>query len=407
MKNEKLIKILKISSVILAIIFIVELVILGIKAKENRENTTYYTAIHSVVKDNDYYIGVGLSDFKYSKFNDYQEKGYNKAVIWKYDKNYNIVKEQKLDIGYEGVFTDVIKVKDGYVAVGYQIMSQTQLENHETEGIIVKYNENLELVWRKNIHTLDNTKLYSVILDSKDRLVIAGESIYGEGYVGNHTTGGAIILRYTLDGKKIDSTNYGGPYSDSYHSIIETPNGYIATGTLKNNTGFVKAYDKNLKEQWHYYSGYTDSLGITSVAYKDNAYYITGSKLEDKSNTDSYVGILIKLNKNGELEQEVEFKDKAISRLDKVVVADNKIYCLGVSGKKSKNTLENGAYLLEYNMDLKLEKTNKTTDVTTNYSDLVIEDKNILIVGYSNASLKSIDDSNGYDFFPLWLKYKK
>ena len=129
----------------------------------------------------------------------------------KYNKDFEITKEKKLDIGYEGVFTDVVKVSDGYVAVGYSIMSEEQLENQETEGVIVKYNEKLELVWRKNVHTLDNTKLYSVILDSENRLVIAGESIYGNGYVGNHSIGGAILLRYTLDGEKIDSANYGGP----------------------------------------------------------------------------------------------------------------------------------------------------------------------------------------------------
>jgi len=406
MKNEKISKVLKMILILLAIVLIVELLFLVIRMRENRKNTTYYTAIHSAVLNQNHVIAVGLSDFKYSEFYEYERPGYNKAVIWEYDENNQKIKEKKLDIGFEGVFTDIVKVKDGYIAIGYASMSKEQYENKETEGIIVKYNEDLTMSWRKNIHILDNTKLYSVIVDDQNRLVIAGESIYGDGYVGNHKNGGAILLRYSMDGKKLDSTNYGGPNSDSYHAVIATKDGYIAVGSLKGNTGFVQAYDKNLKAKWHYYSGYTDSLGLTSIIQKDNFYYITGSKLEEKNKTDQYQGILIKLNKNGKLEKEVSFKKEKISRLDNIYFINEKFYVLGVSGNKKNNSLENGAYLLKYNQNLELEKEISITEKNTTYTKILQKQEGLLLIGYSNAKIKDIKQSNGYDYFEL-LKDEK
>ena len=55
-----------------------------------RQTTTYYTALNSIIKTEDGYVGVGFSDFKHSDFNKYQEKGYNKPCLWVYDKNLNI-----------------------------------------------------------------------------------------------------------------------------------------------------------------------------------------------------------------------------------------------------------------------------------------------------------------------------
>lgn len=40
-------------------------------------------------------------------------------------------------------------------------------------------------------------------------LYAVGTSIYNSGYIGNHTTGGGILIKYNQDGEELMRTNYG------------------------------------------------------------------------------------------------------------------------------------------------------------------------------------------------------
>lgn len=102
----------------------IELIYFGIKYIKVRKESTYYSAINSTIKVNDKYVSVGLSDFKHSKFNKYKAPGYNKATLFVYDKNLKLIKEKYLDLGLVSEYKDIVKVEDGYIAVGYVLMDE-------------------------------------------------------------------------------------------------------------------------------------------------------------------------------------------------------------------------------------------------------------------------------------------
>ena len=406
-KNQKLYKMLKIAIIILTIILVAEAIYFGIKIYKNRQSTTYYTTINSIVKDDNQFIGVGLSDFKHSNLTDYEKPGYNKPVIWVYDKDYKIKKEIKYNEGYNGVFYDVISTSDGYIAVGALEMTEAMHKTGSTEGILVKFDKDLNIIWQENLQILDTTKLVKVKLDKDENIIAVGESIYEPDIIGNHTTGGAIIVKYDQNGNRKQTINYGGPKTGLFNDVIITNDGYVAVGLTSTGTGIIFKYDFNGKEIWHNYYGYTDSKGLTSINYINNTFVVTGSKLEEKGNTDSYKGAIVKFDNNGKLIKEEFYEKDKISRIETSIIDDDKIIAIALYGKKENDTLINQSVILEYNLDLELQKENKLVgDNTVTFTNLIKNNNNYLVVGHTNSKLKGFK-TNGYDYYPIVIAYNK
>ena len=217
--TDKQKKVFRIIIITLTIVLVIESVYFAISYYNKRKNTTYYTVVNSaVLNDEKNYIGAGYTDFKHSKINEYKE-GYNKATLYEVE-NGKTIKEVPLKLGLNSLYNDITKTKDGYVAVGRIEMNKKQQEEKMTEGLIVKYDKNFKQVWRKNVSILEKTELYKVKVDKDGNLIIAGSSIYAEGYVGNHTTGGGILLKYSNDGKQLLKVNNGGPYNGAFNDLI-------------------------------------------------------------------------------------------------------------------------------------------------------------------------------------------
>ncbi len=407
MKTGKINKILKTLTIILSVVLIVEIIYLGIKLYLNRVNTTYYSTIESIIKDNDNYITVGLNDFKHSKLNDYKEPGYNKPTIQIYNKEKELIKESYLDLGYNGTFHDVVKTEDGYIAVGEITMDENQHKDKLTEGVIVKYDTNLKLIWRKNLQILDSTKLLSVTLDNDNNIIATGQSIYGQNYIGNHKTGGAIILKYDQDGNEKKRANIGGPTSGQFNDVVVTKDGYVAVGVLNKTTGIILKYDKNFKEKWHNYYGPTDSKGLTSISTSKDDYIVTTSKLKDKNNTDNYQAALLRYDKNGKLKKEITWQKENISRFEKTLISDDEIIALALYGNKEDNSLKNNSCIVKLNKDFEVQKeqTLEGKNIVT-LIDIIKDKEDYLIAGYTDSKIKNLN-TNGYDFFPIIVTYNK
>ena len=258
--SDKSQKIMKAIIIVLAIIFITELIYFGIKVYNSRKNSIFYTMLSSIVlKDENNYIGAGFSDYRHSKFNKY-DNGYDKATMFEI-KDGKTTKEVGLKIGFNSRFNDVTKVDDGYVAVGKIEMTKEQKDETMSEGLIVKFDNNFKIVWRKNVSILEKTELHRVKLDH-DELVIVGTSVYSEGYIGNHSTGGGILLKYSLDGKQKLKINNGGPYNGTFNDFIIESDSYVVVGLGRANSGIIIKYDKNGKKLASGSFGYTDKNGI-------------------------------------------------------------------------------------------------------------------------------------------------
>lgn len=408
MNNERTYKILKIAIIVLAFIFVVEAIYFGYRIYERYQNTIYYSSINDCLKKDDNYIAVGFSDFKHSDNYEYEDPGYIKPALFVYDNNFNLTKEIKLEEGLNGSLTDIIDTGDGYVVVGYVELSKKSGEETVNEALIIKYDYDFNVLWQDKVQILDNNKFLKVALDKNNDIVAVGTSIYNSGYIGNHTTGGGILIKYNQDGEELMRTNYGGPNTDSFNDLVITDDFYLVVGTVDTGTGFLIKYDYEGKELDHQYYGYTDSLGLTSISrLGDDEFIVTTSKLKEKNSTDSYEAALLKYNSDLELLSEKKVQESDISRFQDTVVIDDKIVALMAYGVKENNILVNDTMLIEYDQDLnELKRTTLEGDHIVTLNNLIYDGNDYIAVGNTDSKVEGLK-TNGKDFYGIIIKYNK
>lgn len=393
-------KLLKIILIVLVIILIVEIIVFGYKIYSNRKNTSYYQLVSDVVSIDSGYVGVGLSDFKNSKFNEYKEDDYQKAVIFEFNKKEEVVKEVKLDVGYKSYFNNIEKVSDGYIAVGTIQMNKEQVKNAVGEAMIVKYDNDFKLVWRKNVKILDNTEFLNVKVDDDNNIIVVGRSVYAADMIGNHKTGGAIIMKFDSKGKELMRANYGGPQTGVYNDFLIEDDGYVVVGASSNVTGMIRKYDFNGKEVWRSIYAYTDQKGFTGIEKVSDGYVVTGSKIPDKKETNKYKALLVKYDKNGKVLNEVTYREKEVSRFDDVISSDGSLLAVGFTGKFSDKNLITDGLVVKYDEEFEEEKVLELNlERNDVYSKIYKISKDYLVLGYTNSKYKN---TNGYDYYPVF-----
>lgn len=401
--NDKNKKIFKIILIVLGVILISEVIYFGIRLYTDRKNTTFNSGSNAMIVSDGKYIMAGFSDYKHSDFNDY-EKGYEKATIFTYDDE-KVISEVGLKLGYNSHYNDIVKTSDGYVAVGSIEMTKEHNENKLSEGVIVKYDNNFKIKWRKNISNLGKTELFKVKLDDDDNIIVSGSSVYGEGYVGNHTTGGGMLFKYSSSGKELMRINYGGPYSGSFNDFLIEDDGYVVVGLGKKNSGIIIKYDFNGKKIWSGSYGYTDSNGFRSVDKIGNKYVIATTKVVDLNKMNNYQAALVLFSSSGKGLDDVKYSSYDVNMFSDVSVYKGNIYVVGSTGKNSSGTVSTDAFVLKYDDNLYEDKEvffkGNNNDY---YNSILIDDGTIYVSGYSNSKLK-LDGFNGYDYFPVISKY--
>lgn len=401
--DSKKLKIIKIISIVLLVILVGELIYFGYKYYKRRKETTYYTITNELVLNDDNYIGVGLSDFKNSKFNDSTK--YNKATIWEYDSNFKVLQEKFIDLGYNSYFNSIIKIDDGYVAVGAIEMTSTQHDESVTEGLIVRYDNDLNIVWRKNTQVLDDTELIKVKLDKEGNLVIVGQSIYAKNIIGNHSTGGAMLFKYNLDGEEMFRLNYGGPQTGSFNDVVIEDDGYVVVGVTKTGTGIIQKYNFKGKEVWHNYYGLTNSKGLTKITKYNDNYYVLGTLIEDKTNTSEYKASIIKFDSKGNKKDSITYEKEKLNEFTDIYIENNYIYVVGSTGKYVDDKVITDGLYLKYDTSLKLidEKVVSLSNSFA-YSKIYKNNDKFELLGFTNSKSKKYN-SNGYDYYPLLDEY--
>ena len=401
-KQEKVFK----TIIILLVVFLIgESIFFGIRYYNNRKSSTFYTIVSGLVLDKaNNYVGVGFSDYRYSKFNKY-DKGYEKATIFKI-KNGKTVKEVGLLKGYNGRYNDIIETEDGYIAVGKIEMTKKQNEESMSEGVIVKYDKNFKLVWRKNLSILEKTEFKKVKLDGDD-IVVVGTSVYSEGYIGNHTTGGAILFKYDKDGKELLRANYGGPYNGIFNDFLIEDNSYVAVGLGASNSGIIIKYDKKGKKLASGSYGKTDKNGINAIDKLGDSYITATTKVINPKDLSHYSAALVKFDKDLKVEDSAKYNNKKINYFNDILVNDNNIYVCGYVGNPSKKKLLSDAVIVKFDNNLYEQKTDILKGNKNDYySNLYLKDNSIYALGYSNSKLKEYK-VNGYDYSTVIKKYNK
>ena len=416
-KKKKLIKRIVI---ICLIVIILELIAMLMMKIFRERNIDHLSTVNDIIQEDNSYIIVGTSDFSdsnsidtkiYSFTSSTNEKEniiVNQSRIAKYDNSFNLIWENTFDNSYDSTFYSVLRVDDGYVAVGSIVSRYEQIEANVRDALIVKFDLNGKEVWHKTYHVLSDTEFFKVIDDGDDNIVVIGQSIYENMEVGSHINGGGIIVRYDKDGNMLAHNNYGGNKSGSFNDIIKVDDGYIICGKDAANYGiiikFKKDFDRDQKDLnlitkkliWQRSYANTDNIGFTSMVLKDNIIYTVGainvSNEKDKDDKPIYkydAGIVL-YNTNGKYLGKYSLGDEIHHRFNSVIVDNGNLLLNGFLDVDNTKKEKQESFTIKFDI-----KENKFSDkkILNNNSDYIINkivsfDKKIIIgTSKSNCSL--------------------
>jgi Leucine-rich repeat (LRR) protein len=170
-------------------------------------------------------------------------KGSSDAIIVKYKFDGTVVWKRNFGGSDEDYFQSVTAVADGIVAVGHSW--EGSFGNGDWDGvdkkgvldaIIVKYDNNGEIVWKKNFGGSDND-LFQSVTAVADGVVVVGISFdasFGSGDWDGVTAKGfsdAIIVKYDNNGEIVWKNHFGGDGNDWFRSVTAVADGFVAVGT--------------------------------------------------------------------------------------------------------------------------------------------------------------------------------
>ncbi len=380
-----------------------------------------YDALNSIILDNTSLVSVGSSYFKYSQNYEKTDR-IEKGRLVRYDKRGKLELEIQYDRGINSTFNSVVATADGYYVVGSSEFSKKQVENHVRDAILVKYSLDGKKLWEKSYSVLSDTRFNKIILVD-DGLVVVGQSIYENMEMGNHTTGGGIIVKYDFDGEIVWSSNHGGNKSGNFNDVIRVGDNYYVVGKDSKDTGVLVKFSSNGKYVFHKNYSYTDRLGFSSITTDGKNLYVVGSKKilsekeqnDEKSirNTNNTDAIIVKYSLDGEVRKEKLFGGSGHDRYNAVVYFGGYLYLAGstssndsglrVSSKDGKIT----AMLIKCDTDLVINRKEVFGGSSDdNMLDLITDGSNVYMVGYSNSKDSNIktEHDNGSDFISKLIK---
>ena len=427
--------IIKKIAIICIVLIAVELIAMFMMKVFRERGIDHYDAINDVIETSDGYIAVGVSDFNDSdtikeKIYEYTDSTTNKKIniianqarIAKYDKNMNLVWENNYDNKYDSSFYSVLKVDDGYIAVGSLIGKYEQIEVDTRDALVVKYDLSGKMLWYKTYHVLSDTEFYKIIDDGDGNFVVVGQSIYENMEVGTHYTGGGIIVRYDKDGNILAQNNYGGNKSGSFNDIIKVKDGYLVCGKDATNYGiivkFKKDFDRDEKDTnlitkkllWQRTYSNTDNIGFSSMVLNNDTIYLVGAvNVSSEKDTEGkqifkYDAGIVLYNTSGKYLGKYSIIDNTYHRFNSVILEDNNLILTGLLDYDNYNTTEKQeSMVMKFSLsDNKYgEKEIYQKDNSYIINKIVKLDKNIII-----GASKSKCSLYGCEYEPIISIYK-
>lgn len=445
-KEKKDLSILKKRAKIIVIIcfsvIILELLIMFIMHKIRESKVTYIDTFNSIVNvNNEYYLAVGSSNFRYSKYNNHFTYQYQdgikkdeirtvyaeQAKLVKYDQELNVIFEKTFETDFDSIFYDANVINNSIYAVGSYVYEEEQLSLDTRDGLLTKYDLDGNLIWSKNYQVLGDTE-FKKILPVKDGIIVIGQSIYENMEIGNHDQGGGIIVKYNFDGKIIWKNNFGGNKSGIFEDVIEVSDGYIVCGKDALNYGLIVKYNLSGERVWIKNYANTDTYGMSSMKIKEDKIYIASSynssleKDSDGNDIYQYDACIFVYDLNGELLDIFEISGNNDDRFNSLILLDEKIVAVGytrssdikIDGLKYNDKMTEGI-IVEFDYEGKVlnkkvysgknnESLNDIILAIPDTADKINNTKPYVVVGYSNSK-RNLFNGNNKDYFAKVLKY--
>ena len=170
-------------------------------------------------------------------------KGGDDAIIVKYDTAGNIIWKKNFGGSSTDKYNSVTTVSDGIIAAGLSHSTsfgtgdwEDVTENGGIDAIIVKYDNNGNVIWKKNFGG-DDYDCYFSVTSVSNNIIAVGFSYttsFGTGdwedVTGNGGESDATIVKYDSNGDVIWKKNFGGNSYDLYSSVISVSDGIIVVG---------------------------------------------------------------------------------------------------------------------------------------------------------------------------------
>ncbi|HIT37646.1 MAG TPA: hypothetical protein IAB59_04115 [Candidatus Onthousia faecipullorum] len=411
--QKRIVKWLKVVIILCIAIIVVELGYILLSYYNRTQSIIYTDTLNSFKETDDGYLVVGNSDFKKSKFNDY-EKDDNKAKFAKYNNDFEIEFESAYTKGYSSYFSDVIEYSDGYIAVGGAQYDEQQVSDNATDGLIVLYDKEGNQKDSKRLQIAGDTTFNKVIL-LDDGFLVIGQSILQNMVIGTNPNAGALIVKYDFDFNEVWRANYGGSKSGNFNDAVidgdyiylvgkdATRYGLIAKYTLDGERVYAKSYE------------YTDTIGFSSIVKVGDELFVAGSKtinIDAKDADKVTEGLIVKYDSDGNVLDEVTFKKNNNARFNKIVYDGDNLVVVGhtykIDEEKSTDTynyLDYRGIIVKYNRNLGRITDNKENGEGVDYfSDVIVNDDGYLVGGASSSRELG---SNNKDYRTYFLQYNK
>jgi hypothetical protein len=197
----------------------------------------------SVTKATDGIVAVGVSfaaSFENGNWETDTCKGGKDAIMVKFDHDGNVVWQTNFGGMSDDFYYAVTTVSDGFVATGISFPNSFGTGDWATDtckgyedAIIVKYDEEGSVVWKKNFGGDGWECFYDVIAVPNALIAVGSSDRFGSGDWENMTGKGgkdAIIAKFDNSGNVLWKRNFGGKDADGYNAVSVVANAVIAVG---------------------------------------------------------------------------------------------------------------------------------------------------------------------------------
>ncbi|MGF9891114.1 fibronectin type III domain-containing protein [Priestia megaterium] len=239
------------------------------------------------------YIAAGFSS---SSDNDIPaNKGNEDMIIAKFDSTGNKEWIRNYGGTATDYFYDVVQIPNGdYIAVGYSYSTNGDITSNKGsfDAIMARFDSNGNKVWMKNIGGSKQEAFNSINLTKDGNLILASESSSSNGeLLGTRGYADMIFAKYDYNGNQIWAKSYGGNRNDYFSYAVETSDGgFVGVGYSDSTTGDLSSLnkggvdatiikvDKNGNKIWMKSLGGTGSDTFYSVVETpDGGYIANGS----------------------------------------------------------------------------------------------------------------------------------